>query len=63
MGYQESSSVIHYLVERYGFWRIRRILTALADGGTLSDVLDQEFHLKPGRLEAAWREWLPNFIR
>ena len=63
LGYQESSSVIHYLVERYGFWRIRRILTALADGGTLSDVLDQEFHLKPGRLEAAWREWLPNFIR
>jgi len=61
LGYQESHSAIQYLVERYGFWRIRRVLKAIADGGTLSDVLNEEFHLKTGRLEAAWREWLPNF--
>ncbi len=62
LGYQESRSVVQYLVDRYGFWRIRRVLKALADGATLEDALSREFHLKPDRLEANWRAWLPQLL-
>lgn len=59
LGYQEAHSIVQHLVERYGFWRIRRILKAVADGGSLEAVLSREFHLKLERLEANWRAWLP----
>lgn len=62
LGYQESRSVVQYVVDRYGFWRIRRVLKALADGAVLQDALSQEFHLKVDRLEANWREWLPQLL-
>ena len=62
LGYQESRSVVQYLVDRYGFWRIRRVLKALADGAALEDILSQEFHIKPDRLEANWRMWLPQLV-
>jgi hypothetical protein len=53
---------VWYLVERYGFWRIRRILKELKKERPLADVLSGEFHLKLPRLEAAWREWLPESL-
>ena len=58
LGYQQSHSVVQYFVERYGFWRIRRLLKALLDGSTFEDALTQEFRVKPTRLEADWRKWL-----
>ena len=58
LGYQQSHSVIQYLVERYGFWRIRRVLKALLDGGSLDDALVREYRVKLSRLEADWRKWL-----
>ncbi|MDP3703573.1 MAG: peptidase MA family metallohydrolase [Candidatus Omnitrophota bacterium] len=58
LGYQQSHSVVQYLVERYGFWRIRRLLKTLLDGATFEDALVQEFRVKSARLEADWRKWL-----
>jgi hypothetical protein len=58
LGYQQSHSVVQYLVERYGFWRIRRLLKSLLDGATFEDALAQEFRMKQARLEADWRKGL-----
>lgn len=58
LGYQQSHSVVQYLVERYGFWRIRRLLKTLLDGATFEDALEQEFRAKRARLETDWRTWL-----
>lgn len=58
LGYQQSHSIIQYLVERYGFWRIRRVLKALLDGASLEDALVREYRVKLSRLEADWRKWL-----
>lgn len=62
LGYQEAHSIIQYLVKRYGFWRMRRVLKALADGQQLPDVLESEFRVRTVRLEAQWREWLPELL-
>ena len=58
LGYEEAHSVARYLVERYGFWRMRRILKAVADGADLNETLVKEFHVKLPRLQSLWREWL-----
>jgi len=58
LGYQQAYSVVRYLVERYGFWRVRRVLQALLDGTALEAALEQEYHLKLDRLETDWRAWL-----
>lgn len=66
LGYQQSHSIVRYLVERYGFWRIRRILKAVATGTPWQDAAAKEFSLKPARLEENWRQWLggvPGLIR
>ena len=58
LGYEQSHSIIRYLVERYSFWRLRRVLNALTDGATVEDALAREYRLKLNRLEADWRKWL-----
>jgi len=63
LAYQQSRSIVTYLVERYGFWRMRRLLKAVADGQMLEDALADEFHQPLARIERHWREWLPNFLK
>ena len=62
LAYEQSYSIVAYLVERYGFWRIRRVLKATGEGQAWEQVLSQEYRMKPPRLEAVWREWLPQFL-
>ncbi len=58
LGYEESHSIIRYLVERYGFWRIRQVLKAVDAGTPLETVLETELHTKRTRLEAEWLKWV-----
>lgn len=62
LGYEQAHSIIQYLVERYGFWRLRRLLKAAGSGQPFANLLTQELHMKPDRLERAWRTWLPQFL-
>lgn len=62
LAYEQSYSLVAYLIGRYGFWRIRRILKAIAEGAPWEDVLTKELRLKLNRLEANWREWLPTLL-
>ena len=63
LAYEQSHSIARYLVERYGFWRMRRILKAVADGADLDETLASELHMKLPRLQAAWRTWLDEQLR
>ena len=58
LAYEQSHSVVAYLVERYGWWRIRRLLKALADHTPLETAMQAEFRQEPSRLETEWRKWL-----
>ncbi len=62
LAYQQSFSLAAYLVERYGFWRIRNVLKAIAQGHPWETVLAEQFHTKLARLERDWRSWLPGFL-
>jgi tetratricopeptide (TPR) repeat protein len=63
LGYEESYSVVRYLIQRYGFWRVRRVLKAIADGRPWDAALVDEYRLKLPRLETLWRETLPELLR
>ena len=58
LAYEESHSIVAYLIERYGMWRIRRVLGAVAQQTPVEEALPAEVHLKLARLEANWRKWL-----
>jgi len=62
LGYEQSYSIAAYLVDRYAFWRIRRLLRALAEGQSFEQALAGELRLKPAKLEADWLEWLPTLL-
>ncbi len=58
LAYEESHSIVRYLVERYGMWHMRRVLKAASDKAPLDKVWDSELHIKASRLEENWRTWL-----
>lgn len=58
LAYEESHSIVRYLVERYGFWRIRRLLKAVDNQTPFEEALTAELHVKLNRLEADWLKWL-----
>jgi len=62
LGYEESHSIAAYLIERYGFWRIRKILNALRQERPWEEMLAEEFHIKLPRLQTSWREWLSTYL-
>ena len=62
LAYEQSYSMVAYLVDRYGFWRVRRLLKALAGGTPWETAVAAEFRMKLPRLEADWRQELPKFL-
>jgi len=63
LGYEESYSVVRYLIKRYGFWRMRRVLKAIGAERPWEAALVEEYRLKLPRLETLWREWLPEWLQ
>ncbi len=62
LGYQESYSITRYLIERSGFWRMRRLLKALGEGQAWVEAVPREYNLKLNTIERNWREWLPTLF-
>ncbi|MBI3324430.1 MAG: tetratricopeptide repeat protein [Candidatus Omnitrophica bacterium] len=58
LAYEQSHSIVRYLVERYGFWRIRQILKAFAKQTPAETVLPAQLHAKWPKLQAEWLAWL-----
>lgn len=57
LAYEQSLSLVTYLVERYGLWRVKRLLKAFGDGASSEDALLKEYRLRPAELERQWLEW------
>jgi hypothetical protein len=58
LAYQQSQSIVTYLIDRYGFWRIRRLLKSVSPRRSMVETLSAELRLSSPRLERNWREWL-----
>lgn len=63
LAYEQSHSIVQYLAQRHGFWRVRRLLDAVAKGSSLDDALFAELRLKPARIEQQWLAWLADAHR
>lgn len=58
LAYEQAHNIVRYLVERYRFWRIKRLLKAVKEGTPFEEALQREFRLNAARLEEQWRTWL-----
>lgn len=63
LAYEQSHSIVRFLVERYGFWRIKHLLQTVKQGTPAEQALVEEFRLKLPRLEENWRTWLQDSLR
>lgn len=63
LAYQQSYSLVSYLVQRKLFFRIRRALEALGNDQTVEEAFHNEFRLSIPELEKRWRRWLPEFVK
>lgn len=62
LAYEEAHSILAYLVDRYGMWRIRRVLSAVDGGTALEEALAAELRVKLPKIEAEWRKRLPKLV-
>jgi hypothetical protein len=62
LAYEESYAIVASLVNRYGFWRIRKLLQAIAGGQPWEEAVAEGFRRKLPRLEADWRDSLPALL-
>ena len=62
LGYQQSYSLVTFLVQKYHFYRIRKVLEAIGNGETLEDAFKDELRISMAQLEARWKQWLPGFV-
>ena len=61
MAYQQSYSMVNYLVKTYGWYRITQVLTALGNGMKIDEALAatfREYNLDYNSLVKEWRESL-----
>jgi len=62
LAYEESHNIVRYLVDRYGFWRMRQLLKTVAGGQTLEHAMTEQLHIKFPRLESDWKGWLQDAL-
>ncbi len=58
LAYEQSLSIVTYLMDTYGAWRLKRLLKRMGEGTPADEALMQEFRLTRSRLEAQWLAWL-----
>lgn len=63
LAYQQSYSMVRYLAERFGQFRLRRALEALAQGNDLETTFSQEFRQTTSQFQKRWKGWLPELVR
>ena len=55
LAYEEARSIVGYLIERYGLWRLTRIVKRLGAGETFDAAFKAELHVT---LQTAYQRWL-----
>lgn len=62
LAYQQSYSMVAFLVEKYRFFRVRKLLEQIGNDKTLEQAIQDEFRINMSQLEVRWRRWLPGFV-
>jgi hypothetical protein len=56
LAYEESFSVVDFLIQKWGSAKMRLLLTALRDGKPIDAALDEAYGFNVDGLDAAWRK-------
>lgn len=62
VSYPQSLSVVAFLVDRYGFAKLREFLAVSARSSGAGSALERAYGVAPAELEAAWLDWLPGYL-
>ncbi|MCK5547980.1 MAG: hypothetical protein KAI64_03130, partial [Thermoplasmata archaeon] len=58
LAYEESHSIVDFIVEEYGFWKLKRMLSHYGQGQDTQGVLRREFYVSLDQFEARWKRFL-----
>lgn len=58
LAYQEAYSAVSFLIQRYGFWSIQKLLAKIKNQEEMSEILMNVFSLTWDSLEKNWQEYL-----
>lgn len=58
LAYQQAHSLVGYLIERYGWWKIKQLLADFKADKPLEQVLKERLYLTVPQLERHWLEYL-----
>ena len=56
LAYAESASIVSFLVEEFGWEKMRQLLAAFKDGATNDDALKQAYSFDVNGLELRWKK-------
>ncbi|MEW6142667.1 MAG: peptidase MA family metallohydrolase [Chloroflexota bacterium] len=59
LSYAESKSIVIYLINRFGWEKMRELLAVFKDGATYDSALKKVFGLDSAALDKQWRDSLP----
>lgn len=59
LSYAQSRSIVAYLLDTYGWDKMRDLLAVFAEGAAYEDAIRRVYNLNLDQLEAAWRASLP----
>jgi len=54
--YQQAYCFTVYLIERYGLWRVRKVLEKLKQGKKIEEAFQEVFYWRLEQIEKEWRE-------
>lgn len=58
LAYEESFTLVSYIIDRYGLWAVNRLLEGLRDGQKIEEAIKKELHLSIKQLEDRWKDYL-----
>ena len=60
LAYEQSLSLVTYIIERFGVHSLLTLLDRMAEGDSFEEALSKTLSISPGSLESGWRKGLGN---
>ncbi len=62
LAYQQSTSLVAFIIHRYGFYKVMKMIGHYANGKTTEQVLKKEFYQTPDQFMNDWKNYLYEYI-
>ena len=62
LAYQQSTSLVTYIIDTYGFYKIRNMLKHFDADKSLADILKTEFYQTPDSFMTNWQVYLRDYL-